>query len=1132
MKKLLSILLTLALCVGLMSAVAVPVHAATATVNVAVTDVADGEMIEGAILQIYKQSDTETVLWEWPSTEEEHQVTGLETDVEYVLHESVAPAGYILASDTTFTIDEYGTITSTGTMTLDNTLLVENAKTSVSIKKVKAADNTVLTGATLQIQDPDGNIVEEWVSGTDAHIVTGLLTETTYTIKETVAPEEYETAADSTFTISTSGTISYSGATETESGALLVKNELEPVKYDLWIAGIQVTERNLVIDSADNANITSGNATYDVNSKTLTLNGFTFNGDGHTESFAYNELYNASPAFEAIGAIFSKLDDLTITLSGNSDVTEADSDYVNTGIFSTGTITINGSGKLNVTGGSSNLKNLPYLSGIYTKDLIINGGSISSTGGNSHRYSGAAITNGLFVFNEFTVNDGTIYAVGGESDYWSYGGQCGTTTINGGNVTIQGGNGSNSYGLFGNYLQVYGGELTLLVKSSTNAQRALGNQARTFGPGVSVIASKNMDGSEAVDFFSMNEPANNAKYVKTTYTPLPGVTITPGSNMTKTTDSGEASQADLAGAMTDVVFTADDGYYFPDPYSSAGTITGVTVTRDSYTQITVSGTPTANTTINLDPATAKTKLPTPTVTFALTGDSDLEISGLIDGTTYRIGFPDGGSADYTVSGSKLTLSGIVAGNYSIKALAAGSAANEHIDSDAVQETITKAAAPTGVGKTDCTTGANNDATITGVDNTMEYQKSGDTAWTPVTGTSVTDLVPGTYSVRIASAGTALASDAVSVTIAEYTVPKADAPIFTPANGTTFTESLDVTISIPAGATVYYTDDGSDPSATNGTVTTGAAITLTETKTLKAIAVMAGYDDSDIATATYTKKDPSPTPSSGGGSTPAPETYAVTPGSAENGKITVSPKDAAEGDKVTVTVTPDEGYELDALTVKDKDGNEIKVTEKDGVYTFMMPASEVDIEAAFKAAEEEPAPSDEFPFEDVPEDAYFRKPVEWAVEKGITSGVSEDKYGPELSCTRAQVVTFLWITCGSEDAGTETGFDDVDVDAYYDKAVAWAVEKGITAGTSEDEFSPEMIITRAQFVTMLWVAQGKPEADGDMPFTDVPEDAYYAKAVAWAYANDITAGKSADSFAPEDPCTRGQIMTFLYNAYGE
>ena len=181
---------------------------------------------------------------------------------------------------------------------------------------------------------------------------------------------------------------------------------------------------------------------------------------------------------------------------------------------------------------------------------------------------------------------------------------------------------------------------------------------------------------------------------------------------------------------------------------------------------------------------------------------------------------------------------------------------------------------------------------------------------------------------------------------------------------------------------------------------------------------------------------------------------------------------------------------------------------------------------------EPAEPDDFPFVDVPEDAYYRKPVEWAVEKGITSGVSKDEYGPELSCTRAQVVTFLWITCGSPDAGTSTGFNDVDVDAYYDQAVAWAVEQSITAGTSEGEFGPDMTITRAQFVTMLWVANGKPEVDGEMPFKDVPGDSYYAKAVAWAYANDITAGKSADSFGPEDPCTRGQIMTLLYNAYGE
>ncbi len=343
--------------------------------------------------------------------------------------------------------------------------------------------------------------------------------------------------------------------------------------------------------------------------------------------------------------------------------------------------------------------------------------------------------------------------------------------------------------------------------------------------------------------------------------------------------------------------------------------------------------------------------------------------------------------------------------------------------------------------------------------------------------------------------------------------------------------------------VAYDANGGSGEMPSERVTSGAAITLKanaftppsgkqfKTWNIEGAEYGAGENYTVFADTTVKAnwEETTPTPSTGGGG--GTTTYPVKPSSTENGNITVSPKDAAEGMTVTVTVTPDEGYELDKLIVKDKDGNEIEVTEKDGKYTFTMPAAAVDISATFRP-DGNSTPDDGFPFVDVPEDAYFRKPVEWAVEKGITSGVSEDKYGPELSCTRAQVVTFLWITCGSEDAGTETGFDDVDVDAYYDKAVAWAVEKGITAGTSEDEFSPEMIITRAQFVTMLWVAQGKPEADCDMPFTDVPEDAYYAKAVAWAYANDITAGKSADSFAPDDPCTRGQIMTFLYNAYEE
>ena len=175
------------------------------------------------------------------------------------------------------------------------------------------------------------------------------------------------------------------------------------------------------------------------------------------------------------------------------------------------------------------------------------------------------------------------------------------------------------------------------------------------------------------------------------------------------------------------------------------------------------------------------------------------------------------------------------------------------------------------------------------------------------------------------------------------------------------------------------------------------------------------------------------------------------------------------------------------------------------------------------------PEDTF-FEDVKETDYFYKPVKWAVENGITSGVSKTLFGPSQNCTRGQVVTFLWIVNGKQASEKASPFTDVPTDAYYAKAVSWAVEQGITAGLSEKEFGPSKTVTRAQFVTMLWVAKGMPSATAASNFTDVSANAYYAKAVAWAFANDITAGKSATSFAPDDPCTRGQIVTFLYNAY--
>ncbi|MGN0335648.1 MAG: discoidin domain-containing protein [Lachnospiraceae bacterium] len=190
--------------------------------------------------------------------------------------------------------------------------------------------------------------------------------------------------------------------------------------------------------------------------------------------------------------------------------------------------------------------------------------------------------------------------------------------------------------------------------------------------------------------------------------------------------------------------------------------------------------------------------------------------------------------------------------------------------------------------------------------------------------------------------------------------------------------------------------------------------------------------------------------------------------------------------------------------------------------------EAELAAAIAGLEEAPEPLTS-PFKDVTETDYFFKPVLWAVDRKITDGWTEDLFAPEMTCTRGQLVTFLWRANGCPETDTESGFADVPVNEYYAKAVAWALENGITDGWTEDLFAPEMTVTRAQAVTFLWRANGCPEPDSESGFIDVPANEYYAKAVAWALENGITDGWMDDIFALEMPCTRGQVVTFLYRA---
>ena len=334
-----------------------------------------------------------------------------------------------------------------------------------------------------------------------------------------------------------------------------------------------------------------------------------------------------------------------------------------------------------------------------------------------------------------------------------------------------------------------------------------------------------------------------------------------------------------------------------------------------------------------------------------------------------------------------------------------------------------------------------------------------------------------------------------------------------------------------------TFDGNGGSPTNSTMTTtGKKLASLPTATRSGRYSFDGWyteknGGTKITKATVFERDTTVyahwtyTGSTGGGVT----TYPITVKSAKNGDVTASHKSAAKGTTITLTVDPDKGYVLDTLTVLDGKDKEIKLTEKNGKYTFTMPASKVTVEAMFKAEQS----TGKNPFTDVPAGSYYEDAVIWAVDKGITTGTSATTFNPNGICTRAQAVTFLWRAAGSPAAKSSAmPFADVKAGSYYETAVLWAVENGITKGTSDTMFSPDATCTRAQIVTFLWRSQKSPAAGTANPFTDVKASAYYADAVLWAVKHNITVGTTFSIFSPDEECTRAQIVTFLYRAHNK
>mgnify|MGYP001525955141 CR=1 FL=1 len=309
---------------------------------------------------------------------------------------------------------------------------------------------------------------------------------------------------------------------------------------------------------------------------------------------------------------------------------------------------------------------------------------------------------------------------------------------------------------------------------------------------------------------------------------------------------------------------------------------------------------------------------------------------------------------------------------------------------------------------------------------------------------------------------------------------------------------------------------------------GSEITPDMTKTGEVKILAGGATASDNYTIRYEdgKLTVSTRPSSGGGGSSRPSTHPVQAEVSKDpdGSVSLSKTNAAKGDKVTITVKPERHYEVDEVIVRDSKGKQLAVKDNgDGTFTFEMPADKVTVEPTFSWVN---------PFADVANSAYYVDAVEWMLKREVTQGTTETTFSPNLNCTRAQIVTFLWRAAGSPAPKGTVDFADVPAGSYYAKAVAWAVENGITGGTGDGLFSPDAACTRAQSAAFLYRAAGSPTVSGSAGFSDVAADAYYAQAVAWAKEHGITDGIGGGLFGSANDCTRAQIAAFLWRLYAE
>ena len=659
-----------------------------------------------------------------------------------------------------------------------------------------------------------------------------------------------------------------------------------------------------------------------------------------------------------------------------------------------------------------------------------------------------------------------------------------------------------------------------------------------------------------------------AKAAPTEYT----ITVTSGGNGTASASHAKA----VAGTPITLTATPDEDHHFKE--WQVVSPTGLVITNNKFLM------PDSNVEVkavfeeDASPAPTDPVKPSISVTGTYTyngSEHTATVSGYDPATMDVSGNTGTDAGDYTVSVTSKT----------------GRWADGSTDAVTAAWSIGRATqeAPNGLIGVAPTTEGGSDGKISGVDATMEYRAESEITYTACTGIEIENLPAGNYFVRYAEDHNHFASPDAEVTVGKG-APLADCTITFDGNGgsgsmDSVTVKAETNYILPScgftapadqefkaweiGGKEYKVGDSYTvnenteikalwensvitPTAHTVTVTTEgngtASATPSAAEALTEITLTAtpnkGYHfkewqvesptglvitnnkflmpNGDVEIKAIFEKNTS----TGGGTGTGATTYPITVKSAKNGDVTASHRSAAKGVTVTLTVDPDKGYLLDTLTVLDGKDKEIKLTEKNGKYTFTMPASKVTVETSFK---------EEFPdlpnsFSDLAPSDFCYDAVMWAVGRDITGGIGNYTFGPNLPCTRAQAVTFLWRAAGSPEPETRAmPFTDVPVGSYYYNAVLWAIENGITEGTSDTTFSPDATCSRAQIVTFLWRANGSPAASGNSAFTDVASDAYYAAAVIWAEKNDITGGIGGGRFGSNNNCTRAQIVTFLYRS---